>query len=285
MIRVNNKKAINNISSKSFKTNKTRNIIAIIAIALTAMLFTSLFTMGMGTVESIQQTTMRQAGGDGHAVLKYITDEQFDSVKSHPLIKEIAYDRVLCDDVENEALLKRHAEFWYYDDIGLKLGFCEPTTGHRPEAENEVIVDTKTLQLLNVPLELGAPISLELNIRGQTVTRNFVLCGWWDSDPAFNVGQIFASRAYMDAHADELENTYYSDYSMTGAINAYIMFKNSLNLEQQLETVITDSGFSSDLDDPNFIENNVNWSYLSTNFQMDVQTAAVLGSEIGRAHV
>ncbi|MGI5984576.1 MAG: FtsX-like permease family protein [Oscillospiraceae bacterium] len=278
MIRVNNKKAINNISSKSFKTNKTRNIIAIIAIALTAMLFTSLFTMGMGTVESIQQTTMRQAGGDGHAVLKYITDEQFDSVKSHPLIKEIAYDRVLFDDVENEALLKRHAEFWYYDDIGLKLGFCEPTTGHRPEAENEVIVDTKTLQLLNVPLELGAPISLELNIRGQTVTRNFVLCGWWDSDPAFNVGQIFASRAYMDAHADELENTYYSDYSMTGVINAYIMFKNSLNLEQQLETVITDSGFSSDLDDPNFIENNVNWSYLSTNFQMDVQTAAVLGS-------
>ena len=265
MIKVNNKKAVINLSSKSFKANRTRNIIAIIAISLTALLFTSLFTMGMGTVESIQQATMRQAGGDGHAVLKYITDEQFDTVKNHPLIKEIAYDRALCDDIENEELLKRHAEFWYYDDVGLKFGFFQPTTGHRPEAENEVIADTKTLQLLNVPLELGAPVTLELNIRGNTLTRDFVLCGWWESDPAFNVGQIFASRAYLDSHAEELKNTYYSDYSMTGTISAYIMFKNSLNLEDKLETVIKDSGFSSNLDDPNFIANNVNWSYLSTN--------------------
>ena len=280
MIKVNNKKAVINLSSKSFKANRTRNIIAIIAISLTALLFTSLFTMGMGTVESIQQATMRQAGGDGHAVLKYITDEQFDTVKNHPLIKEIAYDRALCDDIENEELLKRHAEFWYYDDVGLKFGFCQPTTGHRPEAENEVIADTKTLQLLNVPLELGAPVTLELNIRGDTLTRDFVLCGWWESDPAFNVGQIFASRAYLDSHAEELKNTYYSDYSMTGTISAYIMFKNSLNLEDKLGTVIKDSGFSSNLDDPNFIANNVNWSYLSTNFKMDAQTAAVLGSGI-----
>ncbi len=119
-------------------------MIAVTTIALTALLFTTLFTMGMGTVESLQKAAMRQAGGDGHAVLKYITDEEFNRVKSHPLIREIAYNRVLCDDVENEVFLKRRAEFWYYDDVGLKLGFCEPTGGHKPAAENEVIADTKT---------------------------------------------------------------------------------------------------------------------------------------------
>jgi putative ABC transport system permease protein len=76
MIKVTNKKAIRNLAYKSFKNNKIRNYIAIIAIALTTILFTTLFTLGMGTVESIQQATMRQAGGDGHAVVKYITDDE-----------------------------------------------------------------------------------------------------------------------------------------------------------------------------------------------------------------
>lgn len=272
MIKVNNKKAIRNLADKSFGANKVRNIIAIIAIALTAVLFTTLFTMGIGTVESFQKATMRQSGSDGHAVLKYITDEEFNNVQDHPLIKEIAYARMLCDDVENEEFLKRRAEFWYYDDVALKLGFCEPTSGHKPVAENEVIADTKTLQLMGVPLEVGAPLTLQLDIRGQKVSRDFMLAGWWESDPVFNVGLIFSSRAYVDAHQEELENTFDEDMSYTGIIKAYIMFKNSVDLEGKLEKVITDSGYSLDENAPNYMESNVNWAYLSTNFGMDPGT-------------
>jgi len=277
MIKVKNRKAVRNLADKSFCANRARNIIAMIAIALTAVLFTTLFTMGTGTVESLQKATMRQAGGDGHGVLKYITDEEFNHVKDHPLIKEIAYNRTLCDDVENEEFLKRRAEFWYYDDVGFKLGFCEPASGHKPMAENEVIADTKTLELMGVPLEVGAPLTLTLAIHGETVQRDFVLAGWWESDPVFNVGQIFASRAYVDAHLEELRNTYKEDYSLTGVICAHVMFYNSTNLEGKLERVITESGYSSvDPNAPNFIENNVNWSYLSTNFGMDAGTLAAL---------
>lgn len=85
--------AIRNLSDKSFRASKSRNVIAIIAIALTSVLFTTLFTMGIGTVESFRKATMRQAGGDGHAVLKYISDDEFDHIKNNPLIKEIGYDR------------------------------------------------------------------------------------------------------------------------------------------------------------------------------------------------
>ena len=105
MIKVNNKKAISNLSRRSFGANKARNYIAVLAIVLTTILFTSLFTLGMGTVESLQQATMRQAGGDGHAVLKYMTKEQFDAVKDNSRIKEIAFDMALCDSVENPELL------------------------------------------------------------------------------------------------------------------------------------------------------------------------------------
>ncbi|KWX87812.1 hypothetical protein AMQ83_10780 [Paenibacillus riograndensis] len=170
MIKVKSSKTIRNLSGKSFKMNKPRNLIAVIAIALTALLFTTLFTMALGAVENFQRATMRQAGGDGHAVLKYINDEQFDRVKNHPLIKEIAYGRVLSDKVVNSGLIKRHAEFWYYDDVALKLGLIELDGGHKPVAENEVIADSKTLQLLGIPLKPGAPVTLHHDIRGNGCT-------------------------------------------------------------------------------------------------------------------
>lgn len=52
MIKVKNKKVIRNLSEKSFKVNKARNLFAIVAIALTSLLFTTLFTMGIGAGET-----------------------------------------------------------------------------------------------------------------------------------------------------------------------------------------------------------------------------------------
>lgn len=275
MIKVNNKKVVRRLADRSLKANKIRNMMASLAIILTTLLFTTLFTLGIGTIESFQTATMRQAGGDGHALLKYITDDEFNRVKNHPLIKEIAYNRMLADDIENEDFLKRHTEIWYMDDVGMKLGFCEPTKGHKPIKENEVIADTKTLALLGVPEEVGATFTLDLLVHNKKVERQFVLSGWWESDPAFNSGMIITSRAYVDAHEAELKNTYKEDYSLSGAINAYIMFDNSMNLEHKLSTVLNDSGFSMDEQAPGYIASNVNWAYVSTNFGMDFGTIII----------
>ncbi|QDY84201.1 ABC transporter permease [Paenibacillus polymyxa] len=280
MIKVKNKKVIRKLADKSFKANKARNLFAIVAIALTSLLFTTLFTMGIGAGESLQRATMRQAGGDGHAVLKYITDDEFNHVKNHPLIKEIAYNRILSDEVKNNKFLKRHTEFWYYDDVGMKLGFIELKEGHKPVAENEVIADSKTLQLLGVPLEVGAPLRLKLDIRGKEVQRDFILSGWWKSDPVFNTGQIFASRSYVDAHAKELQSTYKKDHFYTGTISAYMMFDNSFDSRGKLNKVITESGYSLDEDAPNYIASNVNWAYISTNFSLDTETIIALTSAL-----
>lgn len=279
MYKINNKKVIKNLSIKSFQASKTRNTIAVLAIALTAMLFTALFTIGSGIIENFQRQTMRQAGGDGMGVLKYITDEEYENIKGHSLIKEISYNRLLSSSVDNEELLKRHGEFYYMDDTAMKLGFCEPTTGRKPQMENEIIMDTKAMQLLGVEQKIGAPVTLKLTVHGQKVARDFVLSGWWEADPVFNVSIMVASRAYVDAHQEELYSSYEEDYDMTGVINSYIMFKNSFGLEEKLHRVITESGYSLDEDAPDFIASNVNWSYLSTNFAPDAGTViAVLAA-------
>ncbi|MBO3285482.1 ABC transporter permease [Paenibacillus sp. FSL M8-0228] len=280
MIKVKNSKAVRNLSDKSLKANKIRNIIAIIAIALTTLLFTSLFTMGIGAMESFQQATIRQVGGKAHAFIKYINDEEFNQIKDHPLIKEIAYSRLLSEKVTNEQFLKRRAEFWYHDDVGLKLGLIELEKGHKPVAENEVIADSKTLQLLGTPLKEGAPLTLKLEVHGKMVQREFILSGWWKSDPAATIarGQIYASKAYVDAHAEELRYTYKQDHDMTGAINADIMFDNSSNMQENLNKVITESGYSLDKNAPNYINGNINWAYLSNTFSSNPEAVFPLAT-------
>lgn len=68
--------------AREFSENKSRNIIAVLAIALTAVLFAALFTTGSGMVENFQRQTMRQADGDGMGVLKYITDGEYQKIKN-----------------------------------------------------------------------------------------------------------------------------------------------------------------------------------------------------------
>ena len=111
MLKVNNKKAISRLAVRSLKSAKLRNIMAIFAIALTTILFTALFTLGIGTLDTFQEATMRQSGGSAHAILKYIDHEVFDNVKDHPLIENIGFCQMLSDSVDNPELLKRHGEF------------------------------------------------------------------------------------------------------------------------------------------------------------------------------
>lgn len=276
MLKVNSKKAIRRLSNRSFKANVSRNVIAVIAIALTAILFTALFTVGSGMVENIQKQTMRQAGGDGMLFFKYITDEEYNNIKDHKLIDKISYNRIICDSVESDALLKRHAEIYYMNDVGMELGFCSPTYGHKPEKENEIIMDTRAMKMLGLPEEVGAPVTFKLKIHnGEIVERDFVLSGWWEADPTFDMASIMVvSKAYIDAHIDELYNSYYENYEMTGIINSYVMCKNSFGLENKLKRIITESGYSMDETAPNYIASNVNWSYMSSNFDFDLPTIA-----------
>ncbi|MCM1168072.1 MAG: ABC transporter permease [Ruminococcus sp.] len=276
MLKVNSKTAIRRLSNRSFKANVSRNVIAVIAIALTAILFTALFTVGSGMIENFQRQTMRQSGGDGMIVLKYMTDEQFNDIKDHSLIDRISYNRIISDEVIEDKLLKRHAEIYYMNEIGMDLGFCVPTHGHKPEKENEIIMDTRAMRMLGLPEEVGAPVTFKLKIHnGEIVERDFMLSGWWEADPAFDMASIMVvSKAYIDAHIDELYNSYKDTNEMTGIINSYVMCKNSFGLENKLKRIITESGYSTDENAPNYIESNVNWSYLSNNFDLDLPTVA-----------
>lgn len=55
-MKVSNRKCVRHLAWKSLLASRTRNLIAIVAIALTTMLFTSLFTIALSINEGFQQS-------------------------------------------------------------------------------------------------------------------------------------------------------------------------------------------------------------------------------------
>ena len=237
---------IKKLSRRYFKASKSRNIIAIVAIILTTVLFTTIFTLGSGLIDTVQDQNIRKMGGDGQAVLNYISDEVFDDVKGNELIDRIAYTKAVSYHLNNPGLAKWRSDMWYMDDTALEFARYEPTTGHRPEAENEIIADTKTLEALGVPAEIGATVTLDYEIKGKEYTTDFTLCGFWETDSLSNIGRIIVSKAFIDSHADLLTYTYPVDNDYSGIVTAYIMFRGSGSVEEKLQQLLTETGYTCD---------------------------------------
>lgn len=281
MRKVKNQKVIRNLSDKSFRASRTRNTIAVLAIALTSMLFTTLFTIGLGSVENFQQQTMRQSGGDSHGVIKDITMEEYEALKDHPLIKESAACEVLADNVANPEFLKRHVELWYVPEYHYPHRYLEIEEGRAPEKADEVLVDEVTMELLGLPKKTGQEITLSLQVGmadPAAEDRTFTVSGILKADPAMNTGFVVTSEDYLTKYAEEIKAAEREEYAMTGRIDMDVNFSNSFNIQKKLEQVITESGYSVTEGDKNYLSSNVNWAYVSDSAQSDPMTmGAVAG--------
>lgn len=266
----NNRPIIRKLSNRYFKANKSRNIIAIIAIALTAILFTTIFTLGSGLADTIQEQNIRKAGGDGQAVLNYISDDVYNDIAGNSLVDKIAYTKAVSYRLKNDGLEKWRSDLWYMDDIALEFARYEPTTGHRPETENEIIADTRTLEALGVKAEIGETVSLKYEIKGIEYTTDFILCGFWETDSLSNIGRIIVSKSFIDSHSDILEYTFPDDNDYSGVVTAYIMFHGQGDIESKLNELLSETGYTSDTmggspEEENYIIARVSPAYQNAN--------------------
>ena len=146
---VKNRKCIWKLSWRSLWASRKRNIIAIIAIALTTLLFTSLFTIIMSINSSYENYTFRQVGGYCHRTFKEVTEKQIQKIAAHSNIKEIG-KRISTGYIDSGAFAKVPAEVSFMDANCTKWSFAKPTTGHMPQSGKEIAMDTNALKLLGI---------------------------------------------------------------------------------------------------------------------------------------
>lgn len=263
MRNVRNNKAIRRLSKQSFRANRTRNLVASIAIALTAILFTAVFTVGLGLIENAQRSAMQQAGGDMHGSIKDISEKQYQIFKRHRLIQECGRGILVADAVENPEFLKRHVEMHFIDKNLYPHWFLNIVEGTAPSKADEILIDEKSMELLGMQPKAGCEITLQVKIgqNSKSIERTFRVSGVIQASAAMNVGFVFVSDAYLDEYQEELKQCAEDITSNAGKITMDVMFQHAGDIQRKLNQVITDSGFSVDESSENYIASNANWAY------------------------
>ena len=253
-MRVKNRKLIWSLSVRSLLAARKRNWIAVIAIALTSLLITSLFTILLSVNASYQTYQFRQLGGYMHGTFKKVTPQQIEAISAHRLVREVGV-RTVIGTTSDGVFAKEPAEISYMDENCTRWSYATPTTGRLPETGKEITMDTKALELLGVNPELGAEIPLTYMLydgmrTGETATDTFTLVGWWDYDDLMPVHYINVSRDYV-----EQAKTLGEERGMEAfRTDLNVMVASSADIRGKMERVDADLGY-----DPANI--GVNWGY------------------------
>ncbi len=265
MHKVKNGKIVHEIAVKSLTANRLRNVVAIIAIVLTTLLFTTVFTVGLSINEAIQQANFRMTGGYAHATLKYLTEEQFNEFKSDSIIKEYGLRR-LVGMPKDFPFNKSHVEVGYSDENNRKWMYLKPIEGDFPkEGTNEAATDIKVLSLLGVEPVIGAQFTMSFYVDGTETTETFTLSGFWNYDEAIVANHVIIPMSRAENIFTKLGTT--GKDGMTSTWNLDIMFKNSLNIEKNLQKLITKYGYQDQSkSEPSYVATGVNWGYTSSQF-------------------
>lgn len=264
-MKVKNRKAVRRLSVKSFKAAGRRNITAAVAIAMTTVLFTALFTIMMSINTSYESYTFRQIGGYAHGTFKDVTSQQASMIESNSKVKAVGR-RITAGIITDGGFAKIPAEISYMDDNNAKWSYINLSKGHMPEAEDEIIMDTAALDALGVDPEIGAKIKLTYDMLDvdSTVgsrTDTFRLVGWWDYDDISPVHFINVSEAYVR----KVEPAAFGGGADHLREDINVMFRTSIGIEENMKTVENDLGFQSDdLDKDGYVRYGVNWGYTAS---------------------
>lgn len=282
MQKVSNKTCIRRLSRRSLKAARARNIIAIFAIVLTAVMFTAVFTIALSMNKSFQEQNFRQAGGNFHGSFKNVTEEQKEQLKGDPMIQE-AGGRLLVGMPEKSPFLKSHVEVGYSDETCASAMYCIPTEGRLPkEGTMEAATDTRVLALLGVEPKIGATFTITyrmgkyLGDQVQEVTSTFTLCGYWEYDEAGSASHVLVPESY----AKEQLASYASqgEQDNTGTWDLYVNFKSSMHIQEDLNQVLENQGYqSTDQTQDNYIATGVNWGYTGAQMSNNMDAGTLAG--------
>lgn len=262
----NNKAIVNKLAKQSLKANRLRNTFVVVAIVLTTVLFTTVFTIGISMVKSVEYSTMRQVGMSAHGGFKYLTTEEYETLKKHKDIKEYGITIPVAF-AENPELAKRQVEINYVDENSAEYRFILPLlAGNMPKEENEIMLDTITLDILGLSYELGQTVTLDYSINGKAYTKDFILSGYYEGDVVSMASSACISKEFIEKNLSDIDQKLSKETgSYTGVINLNVMLNNEFNIKEKLVKILHDSGFKQEN-----ISLGINWAYMGSDSTVEL---------------
>lgn len=233
------------LSRRSFRANRRRNLVAIFAIILTTMMFTSLFVLSQSMIENMQQMYIQQAGYSSQLSSSLLTDEEADAIAAHPTVAEASRSIVVgvAENVSGRQVELRAASADYADSA-LSL----PTEGRMPENADEIALDTITLDKLGLAHQLGETVHLSWTSApgsDESNSAEFTLCGIWQGNPAAMASMAWVSEDFAEKLSVGVDqNAARESGSILGLSMLHIDLVDDSDPSGTAEKILADTGLS-----------------------------------------
>ncbi len=236
MVKVENKEVLRELTHRFLRVNRRRNRIALLAIALTCLLFTTLFTGTVSIVLTKRAADIKAFQASSHAFAQDLTAEECErGMRALKDSRDVdAWGAGIFLGAVADRRLGFLAEVRCGDEKMAKSILSAPTVGRLPESGDEIALGTMTLDALGAPCELGALVTLTYE-RGplETQTDTFRLSGYWESDKGTVSQMVWVSQDYAQAHAYPLTKEELGEGVRNGGRDLAVWYKNPWLLEKK----------------------------------------------------
>lgn len=276
-MKVTNRRCVRALSFKTLAAAKHRNLIAILAIVLTTMLFCSLLSVVFTINDGIQQANFRQVGGFAHLSLKNLTEQQYLEFKDDPQMKAYGLRRFV-GNPDQAPFTKTKVEISYMDETTAHWTFCDPTVGQLPqEGTTEAATDTRVLELLGVEPAIGSQFTLTFLVDGVETTETFTLSGWWEYEEVIPANHMIVPQSRANDLFKALDIK--GKDGMTGFYTMDVMLDSSLSIQKELTEILTRHGYQNEdiSQGETYISTGVNWSYTGAQLYENMDATILLG--------
>ena len=192
------------------KANRTRNIFAIVAVAPTTFMITTVFSLGINYKENMELTSVRTSGTNANVSLAMPTKSQEKGIRDLDYVKTVGTQYMIGSVAgKNEADRDLAIAMQYYDNTEWEKHYKEAISninGSYPKKENEIMLSEDALSQLgieNPKLDMEIPLSYVSKDGEQKDT--FTLSGWFRSYTG--TGMAFLSESYCQEHGYTLQNS------------------------------------------------------------------------------
>lgn len=249
MVKVENKDTLRLLTKRFMKMNRGRNVVAVLAILLTSLLFTSLFMGSVSLILSKRATDVKQYMSSSHAVAQDLTiKEQVKAAEA--MLNDDDIERFGLGTFLGSGIDKRlsfSTEVRSGDNNFAESFNCLPTTGRLPQSKDEIAVSTLVLDALGIPHEPGTEVTLTYEINPllqELKTDTFKLCGYWEGDKAVLSQMIWVSEDYAEENSFHPTKKDIENGIVNGGKDCVLWYKNLWFLESKTEKLQKNAGFT-----------------------------------------
>lgn len=237
----NNRSVLKLLAKRSLKAQK--NTIAVLAIMLATLLFTSLSTISISLQIAMQESNMRTIGTSAHVGIKRVSWDEYEWLAGDTDVKDIGYS-VIIGNAVGDSFNKTPTELRYADAAYAEMTFNIPDTGRLPEQKNEIATSRIVLAAMGLPDEIGTQMELDFVTDEDTFTDTFTLCGIWDGDAVSYRQTMLLSKEYAEQVAPVIrgETDGTTPPVGTGYIDTVMMMPTEWDIEKQALTVTSQYG-------------------------------------------